>query len=124
EARARASDTAGLKLDLPMGREAGVGVLAERFEKLVWAEADFIFEPPFTDSEDFPDELTAVAKALAEAIKAAESEVLIESAYFILDEEALARIRHLNADPLRIAVLTNSLASNDVVPNHAGYARW
>ncbi|WP_344808909.1 phospholipase D family protein [Allohahella marinimesophila] len=124
EARAQASDTAGLKLALPMGQDAGLEILAERIDKLVWAEADFIFEPPFTDPDEFPEELTAAAKALADAVRASESEVLIESAYFILDEAALANIRELNADPLRIAVLTNSLASNDVVPNHAGYARW
>tara|TARA_R100000306_G_scaffold42747_1_gene41376 strand:- start:18035 stop:19531 length:1497 start_codon:yes stop_codon:yes gene_type:complete len=124
EARDRASETDGLKLDVPVGQEAALDVLTQSMATLTWAEADFIFEPPLVDPDALPDQLTVAAQALADAVKTAESEVLIESAYFILDDEALAQIRSLNKEPLRIAVLTNSLASNDVVPNHAGYARW
>ena len=124
EARARASDTSHFKLVLPMGRKAGLEVLTERVDQLVWAEAEFFFEPPFKDPDAATVQLTAAAKALARVIKVTESEILIESAYFILDDEALVKIRSLSRERLRIAVLTNSLASNDVVPNHAGYARW
>lgn len=47
----------------------------------------------------------------------------MESAYFILVDHHLDEIRSLTARDVDVRAITNSLASNDLVLNHAGYAR-
>lgn len=56
-------------------------------------------------------------------MQGAGSEVLIESAYLVVDAETLAQVRAFHARGVRFRALTNSLASNDVTANHAAYAR-
>jgi putative cardiolipin synthase len=95
-------------------------VLAE----LVFAPVRLVWDPP-------PDPATAadatrpqpVATALRELVAATHREVLVESAYFILGDESLATAGALTSRGVRLRALTNSLASNDLVTNHSGYAR-
>lgn len=54
----------------------------------------------------------------------AQSEILIESAYLILTDRQLQAVSDMADRKLDIAALTNSLATNDLVTNHSGYARW
>jgi len=49
-----------------------------------------------------------------------EDELLIESAYFVVEERGVRVVRRLHEKGVKIRVLTNSLASNDVVAAHAG----
>jgi phosphatidylserine/phosphatidylglycerophosphate/cardiolipin synthase-like enzyme len=53
-------------------------------------------------------------------IEAADSgrEILLESAYFVLDESALELAARLREKGVKVRALTNSMASNDVLPNH------
>jgi cardiolipin synthase C len=51
-----------------------------------------------------------------------ESELLIVSPYFIPDAHGIAHMSQMSQRGVRIAVLTNSLASTDSVAAHAGYA--
>lgn len=53
-----------------------------------------------------------------------EKEMLIANAYFIPDEETLEEIRRLTAAGVRVRILTNSLASNDVAIVNSGYKLW
>jgi putative cardiolipin synthase len=59
-----------------------------------------------------------------ELVASARSEVLISSPYFIPDEEFRALLRQLVARGVRVAVITNSLATNNHVVAHTGYRRW
>lgn len=52
-----------------------------------------------------------------------QSEVLIESAYFVTQDKAFESVKKLTERGVRVRVLTNSLASNDVVAAHAGHAK-
>jgi putative cardiolipin synthase len=92
--------------------------------RLLWAPARLVYDPPPT-REDIKDSSRKqpVAEALGELAARAQREILIESAYFILGDDALAEARRLTAKGVRIRALTNSLASNDLVTNHSGYAR-
>lgn len=67
-----------------------------------------------------PGRTALVLHALAD--KAA-SEVLVESAYLLLAEAQLETIRAMVERGVRVAAVTNSLATNDLVANHSGYAR-
>jgi putative cardiolipin synthase len=95
--------------------------LAELKDDLVWAEADVVY--------DLPDKVGNVgAGGLVETFRdlfaSTQEELLIESAYFIPGQEGVALLRELCERGVRVRVLTNSLASNDVAAAHAGYARY
>jgi putative cardiolipin synthase len=53
-----------------------------------------------------------------------EKEMLIANAYFIPDEEDVEEIRRMTAAGVRVRILTNSLASNDVAIVNSGYKLW
>ena len=48
-------------------------------------------------------------------------ELLVESPYFVLPAGAQATVKALHECNVRMRVLTDSLASNDVLPAHSGY---
>lgn len=91
---------------------------------LEWAPARLVYDPPpEPDQVDDTSSLQPVAAALRSLVDEARDELLLESAYFILGDEAIALARERVARGLRVRALTNSLASNDLVTNHSGYAR-
>ncbi|MET0656742.1 MAG: phospholipase D family protein [Steroidobacteraceae bacterium] len=93
-------------------------------QQLVWAPARLVHDVPPVDGEvSDTSAVQPVAQALADIASAAQQEVLIESAYFILGDPALERFAQLKAHGVRLRALTNSLASNDLATNHSGYAR-
>ncbi len=63
-------------------------------------------------------------EGLKELVATARREVLISSPYFIPDEAFRALLAQLVARGVRVAVLTNSLATNNHVVAHTGYRRW
>lgn len=88
---------------------------------LVWAPAEVLFDPPA--SIQTGNELRSMRDRLFTELRKSEKEVLIESAYLITTRAAVELARGLQKRGVRMRVLTNSLASNDVVPAHAGWAK-
>ncbi len=104
--------------------DEGLAYMLAAFTRLIWAPARLIYDdPPAPDALRDDSMRQSVAQALAAVALTARSEILIESAYFILDDATLQTVAELRQRGTRIAALTNSLASNDVVANHSGYAR-
>lgn len=64
-----------------------------------------------------------VLEALAERFAMVEEELLLISPYFIPGAEGTRMLADMAARGIRVAVLTNSLATNDVAIAHSGYAR-
>ena len=60
---------------------------------------------------------------IRELIARLHEELLVESPYFVLPAGAQETIRALHERNVRVRVLTNSLASNDMLPAHSGYAK-
>jgi putative cardiolipin synthase len=99
-------------------------VQAKTLPTLLWAPARLVFDPPPTSAQMADStEQQPVARELRELVATARSEILVESAYFILADQSLAAAAQLHSAGVRLRVLTNSLASNDLVTNHSGYAR-
>jgi putative cardiolipin synthase len=99
-------------------------VATETLPALLWAPARLVFDTPPTAAEiDDSDEQQQVALELRQLVAGARREILVESAYFILGDESLAEAARLHAAGVDLRALTNSLASNDLVTNHSGYAR-
>jgi putative cardiolipin synthase len=97
---------------------------AETLPALVWAPARVVFDPPPTPEQVAgSDEAQLVARELRRLVATARNEILAESAYLILVGDSLEEAARLRASGVRMRALTNSLASNDLVTNHSGYAR-
>jgi putative cardiolipin synthase len=109
---------------LPENAKAARAVLDNTLAQLVWAEAELVFDQP--DKPDDPQTVSAndhVGRKLLELADGVRHELLIESAYLVLAEPANDLIGGLKQRGASVRALTNSLASNDVGPNHAAYIR-
>ena len=94
---------------------------AELRDNLVWAHGRIIADDPesIARGEDSDDVVEFIRWRVAQTRK----ELLIESPYFVLPAGAQATVKALHERHVTVRVLTNSLASNDVLPAHAGYAK-
>jgi putative cardiolipin synthase len=63
-------------------------------------------------------------EAFREVMRSAQQEVLITNAYIIPDKLFMNDLRELAARGVRVRILTNSLASNDVPAVNAHYGPW
>jgi putative cardiolipin synthase len=87
---------------------------------LFWGTATVVYDDPAKAKK--PDEITTVRSLLSPEVQAAESELMVVSPYFVLLDAGQESFRKLRDRGVRIVVLTNSLASTDMVPAHSGYA--
>jgi putative cardiolipin synthase len=115
-------DENNLPYPLPDRRETGQRLINSWFDAATWARAEFVYNPPVLTGGD-EEKGTVIANQLIELLNASESEILVESAYFIISDELLQGVAPLLARNIRIDVLTNSLVTNDVWTIHAGYTR-
>jgi cardiolipin synthase C len=107
------------------GRKIGnsiEGGFAPFVEKLVWAKAELVadasakvsgqqnYSPPLLHLQNIVDKAT--------------TEFIIISAYFVPREKGLAWLTSLSERKMRVKILTNSLASTDVVAVHTGYEKY
>ena len=120
-----------------IAREAGeVSEMRENFEPVreqlrvqvlgaslpYWGPAELLVDPPekIDERRRTPSPLLARAYALW---RGALREVLVESAYLVPLKQGADLIAARARAGVRVRLLTNSLASTDVVPVHAGYAK-
>lgn len=96
-------------------------VFAPQLAELHWGEAQVVVDDPAKTGGEWQG---GVAGALGPAVRAAQREVLLEAAYFIATDDGTALLGDLVKRGVRVRVLTNSLATNDLVPAHAGYTRY
>jgi putative cardiolipin synthase len=89
---------------------------------LVWAPAVVVWDDPAAALEE-DGKTSRMNEALYRRVDQLQSELLIESAYFVPRERAVAKMGELHDRGVKVRVLTNSLASNDVLAAHAGYSR-
>ena len=109
--------------ELPQGFEDADRFMQRVSEQMVASTARLVHDdPPALDHLGDTDEPQPSAIALTEIAATAADEILIESAYLVMDDETLDGIKALRANGIAIRALTNSLASNDVTANHAAYA--
>jgi cardiolipin synthase C len=78
------------------------------------------FDSPFVKSTP-PERLYANFRAY---LATARQEVLISSPYFIPDREFVRELGELIDRGVRVAIVTNSLASNNHAVAHTGYKHW
>lgn len=111
---------------LPEGNKVAYRFLKDLMDEMIWVQARFISDRPVPVDSNNTNEPKATARLLAELASQSNQEVLLESAYLIFDDRQLEELQVLTNSGVQIKALTNSMASNDLITNHSGYAgrRW
>jgi putative cardiolipin synthase len=90
------------------------------FAQFIWAIGHMIFDDPNEITKY--GRTTSMTEGFYRRIERLNSELLIEVPYLVVREPGLAAVKRLRDRGVRIRILTNSLASNDVLAAHAGHA--
>lgn len=90
---------------------------------LHWAPARLIVDPPDKVAGDQHDGLSPLDQ-LTELAEGAKRELLLVSPYFVPGERGMSVLAALRARGIRICLISNSLASTDVIAVHAAYRRY
>jgi cardiolipin synthase C len=88
-----------------------------------WVKATLYSDDPAKGLGEIPRKkllVTGLSRALGEAKVSLD----VATAYFVPGKFGVNYLQHICKHRVAVRVLTNSLASNDVVPVHAGYARY
>ena len=94
---------------------------SELRDSLVWAQGVVIADDPeaISHGKEADDVVTFLRGRVAEL----REELLAEAPYFVLPAGAQATVKSLHDRHVRVRVLTNSLASNNQIAAHSGYAK-
>ena len=113
------------KVDYPYPIDQDLETIArqgqELRDSLVWAKGSIIVDDPAVLAEG--ENADVVFAFLHARIDQVEDELLFASPYFVLRTRGIDEVGALHDRGVRIRALTNSMASNDVLPVHAGYAK-
>jgi putative cardiolipin synthase len=90
-------------------------------DALTWAPVRVLYDPPEKAQDKTSHRIFSALDAL---VSNAQQEVLIENAYFVPRDHGVELTAALHARGVKVRVLTNSLASNDVVAVHSGYQKY
>jgi len=91
-------------------------------ELLVWAPGKIVWNSPEKSMDD--EQEAEMITALRGKMGKLDQSFIIESAYFVVGDRGVATIQALLARGVKVRILTNSLASNDVLAAHAGHAKY
>jgi putative cardiolipin synthase len=89
-----------------------------------WGDAEVVFDEPEKLQHDFSQKEYHLEPMLAPYVDGVEKELIIFSPYFVPGKEGTAFLTWLCRRGVRVRILTNSLASNDVGIVHAGYQKY
>jgi len=94
--------------------------LKSEIDSFVWAPGGIVWDDPAEIAA--AGGTSRMLEGLHRRLGSLETDLLIESPYFVPRDRGIRRAKELKDKGVRIRVLTNSLASNDVLAAHAGYA--
>lgn len=95
--------------------------LIELKPDFIWANVEVLGDEP--DKPDTKQE-SEIIRVVRQLIVDLQDEILIENAYFIPRDRGVTTLGNLHKRGVTVRVLTNSLASNDMLAAHAGYSRY
>jgi len=88
---------------------------------LTWVEANIIYDSP--DKVDSSNRVGKTAALLQQLALKAKQQLTIVTPYLIATPGMMAMLAEVLSRGVRVTILTNSLASNDVVMAHSGYIK-
>jgi cardiolipin synthase C len=89
-----------------------------------WGKAVVLYDQPEKLTHDFDETEYHLAPKITPYFKAVQEELIIFSPYFVPGKKGTAFLAQLSRRGVRVRILTNSLASNDVGIVHAGYSKY
>ena len=92
-----------------------------------WAASTMLVDKPSKIAEDADvteESSNTTVDGLLSLMARAKTDLLVVSPYFVPGAEMMKQFADIRRRGVRVRVLTNSLASNDAVAAHAGYARY
>ena len=92
-----------------------------------WAPSVMLVDKPSkiaADADTVDEAQDTTVDGLLQLMSQAKTDLLIVSSYFVPGERMMGQFAELRRRGVRVRVLTNSLASNDAVAAHVGYARY
>jgi len=108
--------------ELPQDSTEAKRLLQNVMSSMSWVSARFVYDQPVPNDEKNTSVPKETAQELLNLASQSEHEILLESAYLIFDDGQLESFKELEDQNVTIKALTNSMASNDLVTNHSGYA--
>jgi putative cardiolipin synthase len=91
-------------------------------DSFIWARGAVVWDDP--GSMQIGEGASIINEKLYQKLQRLKRELLIESAYFVAADRGVQAAHKLQERGVKVRILTNSLASNDVVAAHAGYAKY
>jgi putative cardiolipin synthase len=91
------------------------------FDDFIWAPGRIVWDDPENIRRERAT--SKISEGLFKRLGLLDTELLIESAYFVPRDRGVDTLAGLQEQGVRIRILTNSLASNDVLAAHAGYSK-
>ncbi len=91
-------------------------------EVFTWAPGKVVWDDPANIAKT--GETSGILEVLRNKLDTVDETLIIESAYFVIGDIGVAHIKELVDKGVRVRILTNSLASNDVLAAHAGHAQY
>jgi len=98
-------------------------LIAER-EPLIPADARLLSDSPDKLINEISVEHMQLANDLREVLLSAEEEVIVITPYYVPRDNGIQLLRNLTNRGVRVVIITNSLASNNHIPVHSGYAKY
>jgi len=98
-------------------------LIADRLP-LIPADARLLSDSPDKLINEISEEHMRLANDLREVLLSAKEEVIIITPYYVPRNEGIQLLRNLANSGLRVVIVTNSLASNNHVAVHSGYAKY
>jgi len=104
---------------------AAISAVPTTFERLTqqtqWGRVDFLSDRPGKNDERGLGGGGLTTAALARLVAQAKSDLIIQSPYLVLSDEAIELFQAARKRGVRIRINTNSLASTDNLPAFSGY---
>ncbi len=94
-----------------------------KIERLLWATSELSYDPPEAEKSAVPSGIEHGWIEDRPGGARTQSELLIVSPYLLFGDDGLSHLADMRRRGIRVAVLTNSLASTDSLAAHAAYAR-
>jgi putative cardiolipin synthase len=89
-----------------------------------YGKARVVADDPMKTLQETVDDASRLLPNLLPEFESLRSELVLVSPYFVPGDAGVDRLRALVQRGVKVKVLTNSLASTDVLPVHAGYQKY
>jgi putative cardiolipin synthase len=90
--------------------------------KFEWAPYQLVYDSPDKGIKSKAGPSVAITPKLVEALKSAEKELIVLSPYFVPRKKGVEFFSELQARGVNVTIVTNSLAANNQITVHGGYA--